>query len=128
MSKEHNVQDLFHLNTAENKWVCQVKVRNTICGTKLAKCGNTSSRKLHVEAKHPHIILFSSKMNQAQKPSVAEQITNTTTPYPKDSLKYKKLNKAVLDCVIDCNLPLSIVDHPTFLAMLHAFDPRHQQR
>lgn len=47
-----------------------------------------------------------------------------TTPYPIDSPRNKELNQLVIDMVLGCDIPFSVVDHPKFIQLLLEFDPR----
>lgn len=133
------IKDLFQLDKNKNKWICQVKNgSDKICGAELANSGNTSGRTLHVEAKHKDIQLAkvekpkasqeTSKSSSFSMSSSESTIREALGLYPADSARSKKLNQAVLRFIIHCYQPFSIVEDPIFIAMLKAFDPRHNQR
>lgn len=132
MSIANTIQNLFLQDKPKKKWICQVKIGESICGTELADCGNVSGRTKHIERKHPHITLI--KKNSSNLPkttketedSILDKLSNTT--HAIGSLKYKKLNAAVLEYLILKNLPLSHADDPVFLNLLHTFDAKHNQR
>jgi hypothetical protein len=44
--------------------------------------------------------------------------------YGKGSAQQRKLEHCVLKLIVDCSLPMSIVEHPTFREMVKALDPR----
>ncbi len=46
------------------------------------------------------------------------------TPYAQDSKERTQLIDSVLDCIVKINVPLSLVEHPSFVKMLSAFNSR----
>ena len=48
--------------------------------------------------------------------------------YDKQSLKYKKLNEAVLNFIINTDQPISIIDNAHFIDMLRTFDDRFKPK
>lgn len=129
-NKEHLLEDLFREDIASGKWRCQVKVGSEQCTQLITKHRNTSGRKNHILRKHPEICLKGISQPPSQSDNKQQKIFDAieTNEYPRDSPKNLRLNRLVLDFIIGCNLPLSIVEHPRFLAMVKGFDSKYQQR
>lgn len=143
MINEVELKSIFSLCKLSNKWICLVAVEGSrICGTRLSHCGNTSIRTEHVRRKHPHIKMMSSKKSVASSTKatipetapptncqlLATTTTNTTTvanapSFSSNSARCRIVNRAVVDFVVCCDLPLSIVDHPKFRALLKLLEP-----
>mgnify|MGYP003384874895 CR=1 FL=1 len=129
---QYNFKDLFVHDQVADRWVCQVKKINekgesVICGRTLAKLGNTTGRHSHLNSFHPHVKLVG-QINSPSKPetrSILEEFKRVVAdPYPEDSLQNKKINKAMIEFIIACNLPISIVDHIKFKEFVGVLDPR----
>ena len=116
--------DLFILDKPKMKWVCQVMVNGKKCGAELSKSGNTSGRKGHITSMHKDIILEKAKENIEKTISIRDSLQG----YATNSMRYIKLNRAVLNFIVRKNQPISLVNDPDFLEMLKEFDPRHVQR
>ena len=132
MNKGKTIYDLYVNDVESGKWRCTVMENGLQCTQLLAKHPNTSSRIDHIKRKHRDICLISSKpgstpVNIGGK--MQQKITSMNAdPYPRDCPKNLVLNRAVLNYIIGNNLPISTVDNPLFLEMLHTFDSRYQQR
>lgn len=117
----------FKLDKIKNKWICQVNKNNQMCNVELSNSGNTSGRRNHLESidgltqNETH-----SKSQQEESNKLAKMLESA--PYSHDSKRGQKLNKVVLDFIIACNQPISLVEHPSFVNMLKTFDNRHNQR
>ena len=111
MSKEIKLKDLFLLDKPKNKWICQVKIGQSICGQELANTGNTSGRLNHIKYKHKQIELAKPKTNPktTQSDSASESPFKLLGEYSHDSLRGQKLNQAVLEFIINTSQPIKML-------------------
>lgn len=134
MNKELSLKNCFKLDKINSKWICQVKLPNgKTCDCQLSNNENTSGRRKHIEAKHKDICIEKQEQEPTSAPSEPissshNSIDSMLKPYPADSSRSQKLNKAVLNFLIQSNQPLSIVEDPSFVEMLKNFDSRYCPR
>ncbi|XP_003388406.1 PREDICTED: zinc finger BED domain-containing protein 1-like [Amphimedon queenslandica] len=106
------------------------------CKTKIKQsCGNTSNLLKHLKTKHgkEHQECMDEMKASTEKrrkttvdlqPTLAQTLSSTT-PYPKDSARKQKLDKAVMSMIITDLQPMSIVSDPGFQNLVETLDKRY---
>ncbi len=117
------------------------------CMKILIDCKNTTCRVSHLRSCQPNIPLTnkitSIRKFQIDLPSSASDSSSSSqsppstvkstplksmllshTPYPNDSNERKKILNSLLELLVDMNLPISTVDHPSFVRYSSALNNR----
>jgi hypothetical protein len=76
----------------------------------------------HLSTQHKHIqfIKKTSTIDNSiiNSPSSIKSVLLNERFYDTESEKYNILTSSVVECLTECNLPLSLVDNPAFIKML----------
>jgi hypothetical protein len=62
--------------------------------------------------------------NSNEEKKTIKALLSSKTPYAYGSKEHIELTDSVLNCIVKMNLPISIVDEPSFIIMLSAFNNR----
>ncbi|XP_064413592.1 dehydrogenase/reductase SDR family member on chromosome X isoform X1 [Latimeria chalumnae] len=118
------------------------KIYCRICMTQIAYSGNTSNLSYHLEKNHPDEFCEFVKSNTEQmreafatafsklKPEASQQVVQDTlimkAGYSHEFRKQQELTSAVVSLICEGMYPPSIVDEPTFKALVKTADPRYE--
>ncbi|XP_015704084.1 zinc finger BED domain-containing protein 1 [Coturnix japonica] len=118
------------------------KIYCRICMAQIAYSGNTSNLSYHLEKNHPDEFCEFVKSNTEQmreafatafskiKPESSQQVVQDSlimkTYQNYENKKHQELTSAVSSLICEGMYPASIVDEPTFKALLRTADPRYE--
>ncbi|KFV46069.1 Zinc finger BED domain-containing protein 1 [Tyto alba] len=118
------------------------KIYCRICMAQIAYSGNTSNLSYHLEKNHPDEFCEFVKSNTEQmreafatafskiKPESSQQVVQDSlimkTYQNYENKKHQELTSAVISLICEGMYPASIVDEPTFKALLRTADPRYE--
>ncbi|XP_029459515.1 zinc finger BED domain-containing protein 1 [Rhinatrema bivittatum] len=118
------------------------KIYCRICMAQIAYSGNTSNLSYHLEKNHPDEFCEFVKSNTEQmreafatafsklKPESSQQVVQETlimkTSHSYENKKHQEMTSAVISFICEGMYPASIVDEPTFKALLKTADPRYE--
>ncbi|NWJ02084.1 ZBED1 protein, partial [Crypturellus undulatus] len=118
------------------------KIYCRICMAQIAYSGNTSNLSYHLEKNHPDEFCEFVKSNTEQmreafatafskiKPESSQQVVQDNlimkTYQNYENKKHQELTSAVISLICEGMYPASIVDEPTFKALLRTADPRYE--
>ncbi|NWV70968.1 ZBED1 protein, partial [Malurus elegans] len=118
------------------------KIYCRICMAQIAYSGNTSNLSYHLEKNHPDEFCEFVKSNTEQmreafatafskiKPESSQQVVQDSlimkTYQSYENKKHQELTSAVISLICEGMYPASIVDEPTFKALLRTADPRYE--
>ncbi|XP_063306241.1 E3 SUMO-protein ligase ZBED1 [Pelobates fuscus] len=118
------------------------KIYCRICMAQIAYSGNTSNLSYHLEKNHPDEFCEFVKSNTEQmreafatafsklKPESSQQTVQETlimkSSHNFDNKKHLELTSAVISMICEGMFPASILDEPTFKALLRTADPRYE--
>ncbi|NXK20519.1 ZBED1 protein, partial [Arenaria interpres] len=118
------------------------KIYCRICMAQIAYSGNTSNLSYHLEKNHPDEFCEFVKSNTEQmreafatafskiKPESSQQVIQDSlimkTYQNYENKKHQELTSAVISLICEGMYPASIVDEPTFKALLRTADPRYE--
>lgn len=139
--KTFELSELFIHDQPRKKYICQVAIGNRKCLSELSDANNTTIRKNHLKAKHSEIKYVTPFKNTPKMDNLAtqdnsisqlklenESIIDRFAQYAPTSIKYNELSQAILHLITEYYLPLSIVEHPAFIAAFKAFNSRYTMR
>ncbi|MGH0144111.1 UNVERIFIED_CONTAM: hypothetical protein FKN15_063018 [Acipenser sinensis] len=118
------------------------KIYCRICMAQIAYSGNTSNLSYHLEKNHPDEFCEFVKSNTEQmreafatafsklKPEASQHFVQDTLNmkpnYAYENRKHQDLTAAVVSFICEGMYPASVVDEPTFRALLKTADPRYE--
>ncbi|MBN3293074.1 ZBED1 protein, partial [Polypterus senegalus] len=118
------------------------KIYCRICMAQIAYSGNTSNLSYHLEKNHPDEFCEFVKSNTEQmreafatafsklKPETSQHYVQDTIimkpSYVYENRKHQDLTSAVIGFICEGMYPVSVVDEPTFRALLKTADPRYE--
>ncbi|MBN3271227.1 ZBED1 protein, partial [Polyodon spathula] len=118
------------------------KIYCRICLAQIAYSGNTSNLSYHLEKNHPDEFCEFVKSNTEQmreafatafsklKPESSQHFVQDTLNmkpnYAYENRKHQDLSAAIVSFICEGMYPVSVVDEPTFRALLRTADPRYE--
>lgn len=118
------------------------KIYCRICMAQIAYSGNTSNLSYHLEKNHPDEFCEFVKSNTEQmreafaiafsklRPEMSQQVAHDAlimkTNYSYEHKKHQEMTAAVINFISEGMYPASVVDEPTFKALLKTADPRYE--